>query len=145
MSMLFGLLTSIPGLLSGLLKYLEKRTDADVEKFKSKNGVDRDTAVEMIRTDAVVKQATANVIMAAMNHPVWWVGWCLFVIPVGLYHAAIFILSTLSIGPDVYAVLRVPATQEAWATDIIKSIFLAQAGTGAVAGIAHAIGKRLGK
>ena len=38
--MLFSLLSLIPGLASGLLTWLNKKTDADLEKFKAQIGAD---------------------------------------------------------------------------------------------------------
>lgn len=163
MDIIWSLLSGIPGLLTGLLNYLNKRTDAQVEKLRIDRGVDRDTAIEIIKSDAAVKQSTANIIMAAMSHPVWWAAWLLFVIPVGVYEGMIFYVSTFdawinaagcvvpklgelpAAGRKVceWYVRRVPDEQEQLARLIVQSIFLAQAGTGAMAGISNAIATRL--
>lgn len=149
LSAFFGLITSIPGLVTGLLGYLNKRTDAEVSKL----GISKEMAIETLKNDAIVKQATANVIIAAMNHRVWWIAWIVFVLPVGIYEASIFFVSTFDVFLNTahcttaceWYVKRVPEEQEKVAMLIMQSIFLAQAGTGAVAGVVHAITARLSK
>ncbi len=79
--------------------------------------------------------------IAAMSHPVWWLAWSLFVIPPGLHHAAIYLLSTLGVGPDQFAVLAVPAEQKAMTREIVSTIFLLQGSSG----IAGAVIQRLTK
>jgi hypothetical protein len=79
--------------------------------------------------------------IAAMSHPVWWIAWSLFVIPPGLHHAAIYLMSTLGIGPDQFAVLAVPTEQKAMTREIVSTIFFLQGGSG----IAGAVIQRLTK
>ena len=57
---MFGLLALIPGVASGLLSWLNKKTDAELEKFKA--GVTGDTAinVEEIRTRVGLAQIAAD-------------------------------------------------------------------------------------
>jgi hypothetical protein len=94
-----------------------------------------------------------------MTHKVWWVAWALFVLPVGLYEAMIFFVSTFDawlntpgcvipeIGQAVragarvceYFVRRVPPAQEQLAVQITGTIFVAQAGTGVAAGVYQSI------
>lgn len=166
MSFLSWLPNAVMGSLVGpVLSYLEKRTDADVQKLQIREGMSRDAALAIIKDAGAAREATRDVILAAMSHPIWWVAWAIFVVPVGLYHAAIFGVSTLDawintpgchipeLGEAVRAgariceawVRRVPATQEAWAQQIIGNVFLAQAGTGAVAGIVSAVSRRLAR
>jgi hypothetical protein len=100
-----------------------------------------DLALADINAERARREAQRDLGIAAMNHPVWWIAWGLFVIPVGIYNAAIFLLSTAGIGPETFAVLRVPGAQEALMGSIIQSIFLAQG----VSGIAGAVIKRFGR
>lgn len=88
---------------------------------------------EAART-AEQRQDRANM----MNHPVWWIGWGLFVFPVALYHASIFIVSTLSL-PIV--IQRVPPTQEEWAQLIVLSFFGLYATTSIVDRVLSRFGK----
>jgi len=97
---------------------------ADIEAEKARRSAQRDLGI------------------AAMGHPVWWLAWSLFVIPVGVYNAAIFTLSILSIPPDTYAVLRVPLEQERLARDVIEYLFLAQGGAGIAGAIIGRFAKR---
>lgn len=118
------------GLLEAGLNGWLKSKNIDLEKFKAGTAAEQATIIAAVQGDNVRISAQRDVILAAMSHKVWWWAWGLFVFPVGLYHAAIFLLSVASIGPDTYAVLRVPGEQEQWARDIIKTIFALQAGTG---------------
>lgn len=101
-------------------------------------------AVDMAlkETDAEIARVNARKELGilAMSHPIWWVAWGLFVIPIGIYNATIYILSTLSIGPDTYAVLQVPYEQEELGRIVVQYIFIAQGGSG----IAGAVLKRFG-
>lgn len=159
-SILQGVLGTV---VTPLFNYLSKRQDTALEKFRVDTGMTRDAAIELLRTDAVVKNATKDVVLAAMTHPIWWVAWLFFVVPVAAYEGAIFFVSTFDsilnapgcYIPEIGSVLRpgghvcehfvrrVPSEQEEIARIIVQSIFLAQVGTGATAGIVHAITTRL--
>jgi hypothetical protein len=139
----------LAGIATSLGKwFLGKGLDSVVDGYKAKlaagNTTDR-LAVELATKDLEAEIARRNAQrdlgIAGMSHPVWWIAWGLFVIPVGVYHAAIFILSTLGIGPETYAVLKVPPDQQKLSETIIASLFLAQAG----AGVAGALIKRFVK
>lgn len=124
-------------IVNGLIKAYQAKLDAANQRDR----VAADLAAKDIEAEIARRNAQRDLGIASMNHPVWWVAWGLFVIPVGLYHAAIFILSVMSIGPDTYAVLKVPPAQEELSRAIIQYLFLAQAGSG----IAGAVIKRLTK
>lgn len=98
----------------------------------------RTVLIEAIRGDTARLQVQQNLILAAMTHPIWWWAWALFVFPVGFYHAAIFVTSTVP-WLNGWTILRVPATQEAWALSIIQTIFVAQVGTGIAGAVAQSI------
>lgn len=120
-------------------------------KLEAENTTDRyaaDLAAKDIEAEIERRKAQRDLGIASMSHPVWWVAWALFVLPVGLYHAAIFTLSTLSIppcSPDLvegcYSVLRVPAAQEQLSVAVIQYLFLAQG----LSGIAGAAMRRFGR
>lgn len=134
--------TWLASFLSGPL--LSKAVEAYKAKLDRENTKDH-LAVEVakaeIAAESARRAAQRDLGIAGMAHPVWWIAWGLFVIPFGLYNATIVILSTLSIGPDVYVVLRIPAAQESIMRSVVESIFLVQAGSG----VAGAVIKRLGK
>lgn len=118
-------------ILGSVARIYEKKADTALGKEK----VAAEVAGELIKGDIEHVKAKKELGLAAMTHPIWWVAWGLFVFPVGFYHAGIFFLSILSIGPQTYAILQVPPEQEKWAREIVMHIFTLQAG----AGIAGAI------
>lgn len=133
------LLLGSDGVISKGFDLAAKKADVAHQDLATLSAEKRAVLVEAIRGDSVRVQAQQNLLLAAMSHPVWWWAWGLFVFPVGLYHAAIFILSTLGIGPDVIVVLRVPAEQEKMAREIVSTIFTLQAGTGVAAAAAQTV------
>jgi len=166
---MFGL--GIGTLISGGLKlaqwgagYLERKQNADVEKYKAQVGAVQGVAAEALKTEAMRYRTWSNVTMSAMGHPIWWVAWMVFVIPVGLYEAMIFYVSTFDrwlntpgcsipeIGQIVkqgtvlceFWVRKVPPAQGAARENIIYFIFGAQAVSGASAGIAQSLSNWLG-
>lgn len=133
MTFLVGLLTYIPGFLSGVLSYLNKKQDVDLEKFKVDTLSGKEVSIALVQAEIAGKQAQKEMNIVGMNHPIWWVAWAIFVLPVGLYHASIFLVSTFDL--DV-VVKRVPQTQEEWGMWIVMSLFGAQVATGLVNGVA---------
>jgi hypothetical protein len=114
-------------------------------KLAAANDSDRiaaDLAGKAIEAEIARRNAQRDLGIASMSHPVWWIAWGLFVIPVGLYHASIFVLSILSIGPDVYAVLKVPPDQQELSRTIIQYLFLAQGGAGVAGALIQLLAKR---
>jgi len=123
----------LTNLIAGpIVKGLIEAYKAKLANATEKDKLAVDLAGKEIEAQIAHKMAQRDLGIAGMNHPVWWIAWALFVIPVGLYHATIFILSTLSIGPETYAVLKVPPAQEALSSAIISYLFLAQAGAGVI-------------
>ena len=156
----------IPTLIAGALKlaewgtnYLQKKQDADVEKYKAAVGGARDLAGDALKVEAARYQTWSNVTIAAMAHPVWWLAWAMFVVPVGLYDGMIYFVSTfdawlntagcyipthataIQAGRHVceWFVTAVPPDQASSRANIIYFIFGAQAASGAAAGIAQAL------
>lgn len=117
-----------------------KKMGVDLEKFKASTDSDKANSLAAIGYDGKRVDAHVQVIMQAMNHPIFWVAWGLFVLPVGLHHAAVFWVSTFPFWG--WPVLEVPAMQAETAKQIVGTIFLAQAGTGITAAIVDAINKR---
>jgi hypothetical protein len=66
------------------LDYFIKKADGDVIK-----------AVEMMKVEQAWLAATRDVQIAAMNTVTYWVGWALFVFPLGLYWAKILIVDKI--------------------------------------------------
>lgn len=62
------------------LDYFIKKADGDVIK-----------AVEMMKTEQALVAARRDVMIAGMSHPIWWLGWALFVAPLGVYWAKVIV------------------------------------------------------
>jgi len=133
----WALLTGLPALLKDGLAYLGKREDTKVAQAKVDGNVAIQVAPSLIANDTAGKQAQKELNMIGMNHPIWWVGWTVFVLPVGVYHACIFWVSTF---PELgWLIKQVPAKQEEWGQMIVISLFGAQVATGVVKSIAEAV------
>jgi len=70
---MFGLLTLIPGLTSGLLTWLNKKTDADLEKFKTAIGGDVQLNVAELRYKVEVARMAADMRNGDREH--WFTAW----------------------------------------------------------------------
>lgn len=136
---LIGWLGGASGIIAKAIELAAKAQDVDLEKFRTQQGVDRDAALKLLDNQRALIEAHRDLSMVAMNHPLWWAAWLLFVLPVGLYHALIFVVSTLDLA---LVVRRVPPVQEEWAMWIVISIFGAQGAAGITAGILGRFVKR---
>jgi hypothetical protein len=136
MSWLFGLLTSLPGFLNGLLAYLQKRQDAAIMQ----NGNAKDVGIAVVQAETTRIQAAASVLQVAMGHPVFWVAWAIGVFPVMVYYASIFFVSTFPFWG--WEVLKAPADALDFAHQITAWMFGIAGASSLVAGVAHAWAKR---
>jgi hypothetical protein len=86
----------------------------------------------VINAEIARQNAQAGLISAMMAHPIWWIGWALFVLPAGLYVALIHLKSILCPfwgSACAWNILEVPAKLEAWDNYVVLSFFgLAAAG-----------------
>lgn len=80
MTWLFSLLTGLPGLLSKGLDYYIAKANGNVQE-----------AVALMQEDQALIQARRDVMIAGMNHPIWWLGWAMFVMPLGVYWCKVII------------------------------------------------------
>lgn len=136
MTWVFSLLTGIPGLLNGLLAYLQKRQDAAVTMNTNASTVD----VAVIQAEVSRQNAIRDIAVSMHSHKIFWVAWALGVVPVLGYHAAIFWVSTFPwLG---WTVLKVPQEELVYADLIVKSVFTLTGASSVVAGIANAWVKR---
>lgn len=109
------------------------------------NSQDKEVAkliISSIEAERDRRQAQKEMGILAMTHPLWWVAWGLFVIPVGLHHAAVYLLSTFGIGPETFAVLAVPASIRANGDAVVQFIFLSQSGAGVAGALMQRFMKR---
>jgi hypothetical protein len=137
MSVLFGLLTSLPGFLNGLLAYLNKRQDTAAARSADA----KDIGVSVVQAEVSRTQAAASVLQVAMGHPVFWIGWALGVLPVMLYYGSIFWVSTFpALGWEVQ---RAPADALEFAHQVTNWLFGIAGASSLVAGVAQAWAKRV--
>jgi hypothetical protein len=136
MGALFSLLTGIPGFLTGLLTYLNKKQDTAV----AFNGNAKDASVAIVQAEVARTAALRDVTLSAHSHPVYWIAWGFGVFPVLLYHAAIFFVSTFPMFG--WVVKEVPKVEFEYAQMIVGSVFTLTGASTLVAGLAHAWTKR---
>ena len=129
-------------IVNGLISAYKAKLDA----ANTQGRIAADLAAKDIEAERDRRLAQRDLGIASMSHPVWWLAWGLFVIPVGLYHAMIFLLSTFGIPPcspkiltGCFTVLEVPPDQKKLSEAVIQYLFLAQAASG----VAGAVIKRL--
>jgi hypothetical protein len=132
MSWLLSLIGGLPALLKDLFGYLAKREDTKVSS--SANSKEVSTAI--INSETERYGHVANVTLAMMNHPIFWVAWGLGVFPVFMYNACIFWVSTFPFWG--WTILRVPPDQIAFSTTVVGSVFTLTGASTVVAGIAAA-------
>src|SRR5689334_18102598 len=94
MTWLFSLLSGLPGFLNGVLAYLNKKQDVTLEQFRIGNANGKEVSIAVVQAEIAAKQAQKEMNIVGMSHPVWWVAWALFVLPVGFYHFMIHFVST---------------------------------------------------
>jgi hypothetical protein len=91
---MFALLSLIPGLASGFLNWLSKKTDADLEKFKTAVGGDVQLNVAELRYKVEVARMAADMRNADREH--WFTAW---MVPVAfgvfLSHAAAVVFDSM--------------------------------------------------
>lgn len=139
-----GLVQSIVGIfgsaiLKPVLDAISHKQDVALEKYKAETGRDLQTDLAMLQAENIRRQGEVNLTMAAMNHPIWWFAWLIFVLPVGVYFALTFLYAALQI-PIVLP--EVSGQCAEWAKLIVPSIFAAQATTGIVTAISTRLGAR---
>jgi hypothetical protein len=140
MSFLFSLLAGIPGVLNGILAYLNKKQDVALEQFRIGNTNGKDVSIALVQAELARVNALADVNKSAMSHPIWWVAWALGVFPVLTYHACIFWSSTF---PGLgWTILKVPADQAAFGIMVAQWMFGISGASAIVTGVASAWAKR---
>lgn len=130
---MFGLITLIPGVLNGLLSWLNKRTDADLEKYKTAVGGDVVLNTEELR---------ARVALAQMNHDSrekdrehWFTAWMVPVtFAVFLIHAAAVVFDSMPLFGHVNGSWGIDKLPGQYA-DMQYNVILGVCGIGVVGGI----------
>ena len=132
MGWLFAMLKSVPvalGLASKGIDYFIKRADGNVQ-----------IALSLMAAEQARIAAQRDITVAAMGHPIFWVMWILFVLPLGIYWCKVIVYDkVLALGatdPLTGFILE-------WAGWIVGSIFCLQIGTGIVSSVLNRLtGKR---
>jgi len=121
---MFGLLALIPGLMGGLLTYLNKKTDADLEKFKQSIGADVSINIADLKYKSEVAALVADMRKGDREH--WFTAWMvpsafgIFIIHVG----AVVFDSIPLLGHEVgsWAVSKLPGSYAAMQENVILTV-----------------------
>lgn len=141
MTWLFSLLTSLPGFLNGVLSYLNKKQDTALEHFRIGNTNGKDVSIAVVMAEQARQTAVKEVVLGAMSHPIWWLAWALGVLPVMVYYASIFWVSTFPFWG--WTVLKAPADALEFAKLVTGSMFGLAGASVVVTGIAQAWAKKV--
>lgn len=130
--------------LSFVSNIVTSLTNEKVAVVTAQTGLAATEVVAVVDAEKARVAAQSQIQMAQMTHPIWWVAWTLFVIPVGLYDALIHMKSVLvPFYPSVlhWNIPEVPAQIEAWDMYVILSMF----GLAVTSSVVTSIVGRLGK
>ena len=133
--------TPIMSFVGSVIKSL---TNEQVEELQARTGLAATEALAAVNAENVRVSAQRDAQLAAMNHPIWWVAWTLFVIPVGMYDALIHMKSVLApFAPSVllWNIPEVPKEIESWDMYVILSMF----GLAVTSSVVTTIVRNLGK
>ena len=118
---MFALLGLIPGLLSTVTAYLQRRTDAQVEMTKAKIGGDTEKARELVKLQAVAEhEQTAKLAVVAGNR-ILTILVCVFAAPLAVYFNKVIVYDIV-LGLGSTPALRDPQII-AWSQTIIAFVF----------------------
>lgn len=132
---MFGFLSVVPELLKGVFGLGLKALDY----YTAKANGDVQLGMALMEADRARLTAQRDFILSAMNHPIFWIGWFLFVFPLGVYWNKVIIYDK---------VLKLGRTDPLegfvldWAGYIVLSIFGLQVTAGFAAGIVKRIAGR---
>lgn len=112
---------------------IAQMSNAHVAIVQAQTGLTGIEVTSVVSAEIARQNAQAGLVSAMMSHPIWWVGWALFVVPVGLYSALIHFKSILCPFYESVCTWNIPAvppTQAAWDHYVVLSFFgLAAAGS----------------
>jgi hypothetical protein len=140
LSGLFSLISGIPGLLNGLLTYLNKKQDNALEQFRIGNTNGKEVSIAVVQAEIARQAALKDITVNAMSHPIWWVAWGIGVFPVLTYHGCVFWVSTF---PGLgWEILKVPADQAAFGNTVVQWMFGIGGASALVTSVAQSWSKR---
>jgi hypothetical protein len=115
---------------------LNKKEDTAVVQ----SGNSKDVSVAIVQAEGRRQERALSVYEIMLNHPIFWIAWGLGVLPVMLWHASIFWVSTFPFWG--WLVLKVPPEQIEFSKTVVGNVFLLTGTSTIVAGIAHAWNKK---
>lgn len=139
MSLLFGLLMKIPGMLDGVLGYLNKRTDADLQKFITATGAEKEAQIAQLRANAEAFHDQMQ--LSALRWGWWGTRWLLMIaaVPPIVHSGAVYLDSTFKFG---WAIAKAPGVYEGQELSIIAAVVGYQVTQTAVGGFMGWLNKR---
>jgi hypothetical protein len=121
---MFGLLTLIPGFVSGLLTWLNKKADTDLEKFKTAIGGDVQLNVAELRYKVEVARMAADMRKDDREH--WFTAWMVPVtFAVFLLHIAAIVFDSIPMfGHEIgsWQISRLPGIYEGMQANIVLTV-----------------------
>ena len=121
---MFGLLALVPGLMSGLLTWLNKKTDADLEKFKTAIGGDIQLNVAELRYKVEVARMAADMRKGDREH--WFTAWMVpTAFAIFITHVAAVVFDSIPLlGHEVgsWQVAKLPAPYNSMQENIVLTI-----------------------
>jgi len=124
--------------LSFVGNVLQSLTSEHVAVVQAQTGLAATEATAVVNAEIARQSVQANLLGAMMRHPIWWIAWCLFVLPAGCYVALIHVKSlacTFFGAACGWNVLRVPPQIEAYDQLVVLSFFGLAAASSVVSAI----------
>lgn len=130
------------GALSFVSNILTQLTNTHVAIVQAQTGLEATEAAAVVNAEIARQGYLSSTIVAGMNHPIWWIGWGLFVFPAGLYSAQVHFKSVFCawgwFDACSWNILEIPRQFESWDTYVVLSFF----GLAATSSVVAAIAKR---
>jgi hypothetical protein len=121
---MFGLLALIPGLMSGLLNYLNKKTDADLEKFKQSIGADVSINLADLKYKSEVAALVADMRKGDREH--WFTAWMVpSAFGIFIVHVGAVVFDSIPLFGHVvgsWAVAKLPGSYAAMQENVILTV-----------------------
>lgn len=134
-TILTGLISGLPGMLGKMFDWLGQKTNAALETFRIGNNNAAQVSTAAVQGDVQKSLAMIELQKSAMNHPIWWVAWALYIIPAGMHSAAVHLVSTFHLA---LIVDKLPSDFIAQDKMMVMYLFGAQIGTGVIDKVVNA-------